>query len=111
MSKSIELGRAVLSSPATNHELWLTTLITVSSTEDATYLQQLTSSQCLDVLMSGNTWVKRGQHMHIEIRLNLHEVSLPDKQLQDLADAVLHAPVGAMLTRWPSLTKHRFGIS
>ena len=49
--------------------------------------------------------------MHIEIRLNLHEVSLPDKQLQDLADAVLHAPVGAMLTRWPSLTKHRFGIS
>jgi hypothetical protein len=49
--------------------------------------------------------------MHIEIRLTLREDSLPDKQLQDLADAVLHAPVGAMLSRWPLLTKHRFGIS
>ncbi|KAF7672493.1 hypothetical protein GT037_009524 [Alternaria burnsii] len=102
MSKLIELGRAVLSSPATNHELWLTTLITLSSREDATYLQRLTSPQCLDFLISGKTWVKRGQHMHIEIRLNLREDSLPDKQLQDLADAVLHAPVWDQLMLKPT---------
>ncbi|KAG9186399.1 hypothetical protein G6011_02955 [Alternaria panax] len=102
MSKSIELGRAVLSSPATDHELWLTTLITISSKEDATYLHQLTSSQLLDMLISANTWVKRGHDMHIQMRLNLREESLPRKQLQDLTDAVLSAPVWDQLMLKPT---------
>jgi hypothetical protein len=94
MSKSIELGRAVLSSPSTNHELWLTTLITISPKQDATYLQQLTSAQYLDVLASGTLWVSREYNMHIEMKLHLREEALPHNQLRDLMNAVLHAPVG-----------------
>jgi hypothetical protein len=103
MSKSIELGRAVLSSPNTNHELWLTTLITISPKQDATYLQQLTSAQCLDVLTSGALWVSREHNMHIEMKLHLREEALPHNQLQDLMNAVLHAPVSTA-----ALTLHQY---
>jgi hypothetical protein len=95
MSRSIELGRAVLCSPANDYELWLTTSITVSPKQDATYLQQLKSAQCLDLLMSGVLWVSRGHEMHIEMRLNLHDEPLPPKQLRGLTNAILCAPVGA----------------
>jgi hypothetical protein len=94
MSRSIELGRAVLGSPANDYELWLTTLITVSPKQDATYLQQLKSTQFLDLLMSGVLWVSRGHEMHIEMRLNLRDEPLPPKQLHGLTNAILHAPVG-----------------
>jgi hypothetical protein len=93
MSRTIELGRAVLSSPATDHELWLTTSIAIASKEGATYLQQLTSANCLDALTSGILWVNRGHDMHIEMRLTLCGETLPHKQLQDLTNAVLRAPV------------------
>ena len=96
MSRSIELGRAVLSSPATDHELWLTTFITISPKRDATYLQQLTSAEYLDALTSGTVWVSRGHDMHMEIKLSLRDEPLPNKQLQDLADAVLDAPVSIL---------------
>jgi len=93
MSRSIELGRAVLSSPATDHELWLTTFITISPQHDATYLQQLTSTEYLDALTSGAVWVSRGHDMHLGMTLSLRDELLPNKQMQDLANAVLHAPV------------------
>jgi hypothetical protein len=32
--------------------------------------------------------------MHIEMKLQLREEALPHNQLQDLMNAVLHAPVG-----------------
>ena len=96
MSRSLELGRAVLSSPATDHELWLTTLITISPKQDATYLQQLTSAEYLDVLTSGTVWVSRGHDMHMEIKLSLCGEPLPQAQLQDLTNAVLHAPVSTI---------------
>jgi len=93
MSRSIELGRAVLSSPATDHELWLTTLITISPKQDPAYLQQLTSAEYLDALTSGSVWVSRAHDMHIEIKLSLRDEPLPHKQLQDLTNAILQAPV------------------
>jgi len=96
MSISIELGRAVLSSPATDHELWLTTFITISPKQDATHLQQLTSAEYLDALISGAVWVSRGHDMHIDMTLSLRDELLPNKQLQDLATAVLDAPVGIL---------------
>jgi len=100
MSRSIELGRAVLSSPANDHELWLTTLITISPKQDATYLQQLTSTEYLDALTSGAVWVSRGHDMHIDMTLSLRNELLPDKQLQDLANAVLDAPVSILALVW-----------
>ena len=96
MSRSIELGRAVLSLPATDHELWLTTLVTISPKQDATYLQQLTSAEYLDALTSGAVWVRRGHDMHIDMTLSLRDELLPNQQLRDLANAVLHAPVGIL---------------
>jgi hypothetical protein len=94
MSKLIELGRAVLSSPAIDYELWLTTLITISPRQDGTYLQELTSAQYLDMLMSGAVWLNRGHDMYVELKFNIREELLPCNQLQDLTNAVLCAPVG-----------------
>jgi len=96
MSRLIELGRAVLSSPATDHQLWLTTFITISPKRDATYLQQLTSVEYLDALTSGAVWVSRGHGMYIDMTLSLRDQLLPNKQLQDLANAVLNAPVSVL---------------
>ena|SRR4051794_40989079 len=95
MSRSIELGRAVLGSSTSNHELWLTTLITLSPEQDATYLRQLRAGQCLELLASGGLWVGRGHGMHIDLKITMHEEALPPQQLQDLTEAILQAPVGA----------------
>jgi len=96
MSRSIELGRAVLSSPATDHELWLTTFITISPKQDASYLQQLTSAEYLDALTSGAVWMSRGHDMHVDMTLSLRNQLLPNHQLHDLANAVLVAPVSTL---------------
>lgn len=94
MSRSVEMGRAVLSAPTTNHELWLTTLITISLEQDATYLAQLKPAQFLQAFSSGAFWVGRGHDMHMDLKLTLQDETLPLKQLQDLRDAILRAPVG-----------------
>ncbi|KAK1908729.1 hypothetical protein P3342_009580 [Pyrenophora teres f. teres] len=95
MSRSIELGRAVLGSPTSNHELWLTTLITISPEQCATYLQQLKAGQCLEILASGGLWVRRGHGMHIDLKITVGEEALPPRKLQELAEAIYQAPVGA----------------
>lgn len=94
MSRLVELGRAVLDTPSMNHELWLTTLITILPEQKAAYLAQLTQVQCLEVLASGVPWVHRGHGMYMDLRLALNNEALPHKPLQDLANAVLQAPVG-----------------
>ena len=88
------MGRAVLSAPTTNHELWLTTLITISPEQDATYLARLKPAQFLRALSSGAFWVGRGHDMHMDLKLTLQDEVLPLKQLQDLTDAIIRAPVG-----------------
>jgi hypothetical protein len=93
MSRSIELGRAVLCSPTTNLELWLTTLITVSLKQDGTYFEQLKSAHFLDILSSKTLWVGRGHGMHIDLKLILGEEALARTQLQDLTESILRAPV------------------
>ena len=105
MSRSIELGRAVLGSPALKHELWLTTLITISPKQDAAYLQQLKADQCLEMLASGGLWVGRGHVMHVDLKITIRKEALSPHQLQDLAEAILQAPVGAAtaLTALPCL--------
>jgi hypothetical protein len=93
MSRSVELGRAVLHAPITNHELWLTTFITISPEQTSTYLAQLTPVQCLEELASGALWVHRGHDMHMDLKLTLHNEALPHKQFQALTNAILQAPV------------------
>lgn len=99
MSRSIELGRAVLCSPAANLELWLTTLITISPQQDVTDIAHLKPAQVLDFLSSGNVWVCRGHGMHIELLLTLREEPLPQRQLQDLVEGILRAPVSVLISR------------
>ena len=93
MSRLVELGRAVLNTPTPNHELWLTTLITILPEQSTTYFAQLSPVQCLEALTSGALWVHRGHDMHMDLRLTLRNEALPCKQLQDLTNAVLQAPV------------------
>jgi hypothetical protein len=99
MSRSIELGRAVLCSPSTNLELWLTTLITLSLTPDGNNMQQLKPARLLDHLASGDVWVGRGHGMHMKLMLTLGEEPLNQKHLEDLTNAILRAPVGAAASR------------
>lgn len=96
MSRLAELGRAVLCSPAQNLELWLTTLITVSPQQGDIDLQQLKPSQLLDFLSSGDVWVCRGSDMHLELLITLREEPLPHRQLQDLVENILQAPVSVV---------------
>ncbi|USP76698.1 hypothetical protein yc1106_03972 [Curvularia clavata] len=102
MSRSVELGRAVLAVPTINHELWLTTLITILPEQNATYLAQLTPVKCLEFLSSGVPWVHRGNDMHMDLRINLYNEALPCAQLQDLTNAVLRAPIWNQLMLRPS---------
>lgn len=93
MSRSIELGRAVLHAPTAYHELWLTTLITILPKQDSPYLAQLTSVQYLEVLASGLLWFDRGYDMHVDLELTVNNEALPHKQLETLTNAILQAPV------------------
>jgi hypothetical protein len=99
MTRSIELGRAVLCSPTLNLELWLTTLITLSLTPDENHIQQLKPARVLDHLASGDVWVGRDHGMHMKLTITLSEEPLDQKHLQDLTDAILRAPVGATAVR------------
>jgi hypothetical protein len=94
MSRSVELGRAVLCSPAANLELWLTTLITVSPEQNENNFQQCKPAQLLHFLSSGHVWVGRGHGMHIQLKLTIREEEVALRQIQHLTDAIIRAPVG-----------------
>ncbi|XP_014560758.1 hypothetical protein COCVIDRAFT_23113 [Bipolaris victoriae FI3] len=119
MSRSVELGRAVLHAPTAHHELWLTTLITISPKQDSPYLAQLTPVQCLKALASGLLWIDRGHDMHVNLELTVNNEALPHKQLQTLTNAILQAPVWQQLMLRPTLPSNsitdsgtiRFNIS
>ncbi|KAF1833360.1 hypothetical protein BDW02DRAFT_384012 [Decorospora gaudefroyi] len=103
MVKSIELGRAVLSSPGTNLELWLNTLITISPQQGEDNLLQLKNFQLLDFFSSSAAWVGRGHGMHMVLEITLGEEALAYEHLQPLTDALLRAPVWEQLRLKPSL--------
>ncbi|KAF2127246.1 hypothetical protein P153DRAFT_387792 [Dothidotthia symphoricarpi CBS 119687] len=103
MPRTIELGRAVLSSPATNLELWLTTLITISPQQDSTNIDQFSSASLLVLLSSGDVWVGRGNGLHIDLHLTLRGEPLAHRQLQELANNIVKAPVWEQLKLRPSI--------
>jgi len=113
MRKSIELGRAVLSTTTANFELWLTTLITISPQQQCTNLEQRDAASILSLLSSGDVWVGRGQGLHIDLDITLRGQPLAEEQLQQLSEALLEAPVSTLdaCTLSRSQGEYRYGRS
>jgi hypothetical protein len=94
MSRTIEVGRAVLSSSTQRLELWLTTLITISPSQQIDN-QQLSSPALLRLLSSGNLWMGRGSGMLMQIELTLRGEPLPQERFSGLIENIMSAPVSA----------------
>lgn len=93
MTRTVEVGRAVLTSSTQHLELWLTTLIDISPAQHSTNIEKLSSLSLLHYLSSGDAWVGRGNGMHIEMVLNLRGEPFPRHELQELRDMITQAPV------------------
>lgn len=98
MIRDLELGRAVIASTTQNVELWLTTLITVSSSQSSINIHQLPTGTLLSLLSNGGGWVGRGSGMRMEIELTLRGEPLPHQQFQDIVNGILGAPVSSHTT-------------
>lgn len=94
MLRKLEIGRAVLCSPQSNLELWLTAFITLLIPQDELDMQQMKAETLIDLLPSGNVWVGRGNDMHLIVELTLREEPLAEEQLQVQCRSLLQAPVG-----------------
>lgn len=96
MRRSIELGRAVLSTSTANLELWLKTLITISPKQQYTELEQRDANSILSLLSSGDVWVGRGNGLYMDLDITLRGQPLAYEQLQQLYEAMLEAPVSTL---------------
>lgn len=96
MSRRLEMGRAVLASSRQSIELWLTTLITISSPQLTINLEQLSSRHLLTLLSSGQVWTGRGDSTRVELRLTLRGEPFPYLELQDLLQSIFQAPVSGL---------------
>jgi hypothetical protein len=96
MIRTVEVGRAVLASSTQNLELWFTTLIDISSSQQATNIETLSSLRLLQYLSSGNVWVGRGNGMRVELVLSVRGAPFPKRQLQELRDKITRAPVSLL---------------
>lgn len=95
MHKSIELGRAVLSTSTSDLELWLKTLITISPQQECTNFDQHNVGSLLELLSSGEVWVGRGNGLYIELELTLRGQPPANEQLRQLSEVILGATVSA----------------
>lgn len=100
MSRTIELGRAVIAMQSANVELWLTTLITLSPDTNnpagqniSIDFQDLATNVLLDYVSSGNVWVKRGDSMHMSFNCTQLGRPLDSRGLQQLGVCIINAPV------------------
>lgn len=93
MSRTLELGRAVLNVANSPHQLWFTTLITVSPQHDTTNLQDIKQTDLLDQLLTGNFWVRRGDCLHLALELNVEGEPLEREEQDRLTDSLINAPV------------------
>ncbi|KAF2707038.1 hypothetical protein K504DRAFT_492600 [Pleomassaria siparia CBS 279.74] len=111
MSKTVELGRAVLDSPEEQLQLWFTTFITVSPRQDSINLRKLHNQALLELLLSSDTWVGRDQGMHIILELTSQGEPLGRREVAALAEQIVNAPVWGQLNLSPSLPVPAFGNS
>ena len=99
MSRTVELGRAVLALPDVNLQLWLTTLITILPQSAATNIQQLRRSLLIDFLCSVDSWVCRGNECCINLDLTAQGEQFPGEEMDMLAMDLINAPVCAIQTQ------------
>lgn len=112
MSRTVELGRAVISSQNAKFELWLTTLITVSQQQESVNLHQLGVQAVLDIMSSGDVWVGRDTGMYLALNVTIRGEPLTSNQLQWLAESIISAPVSdCSVPATAMLTFFRFGSS
>jgi hypothetical protein len=93
MARTFEVGRAVLASTTHNLELWLSTLITLSPSQDSIDVEQPFFHSLTHILSSSDIWVGRGNGMRIELALTLRGEPLPKLDLQMLRETIIQAPV------------------
>lgn len=93
MPRTVELGRAVLQSSGAQLQLWLTTLITVSQEQEETNLNQLSRTALLELLSSGKFWVRRGNGMHLVLKLTMLGEQQHQLNIEHLASGIISAPV------------------
>lgn len=93
MARTFEVGRAVLASTTQHLELWLSTLITLSSSQESIDLEQLSVHSLSRLLSSGHIWVGRGNGMRIELALTRRGEPFPKLELQMLREKIIQAPV------------------
>jgi len=96
MSRTIELGRAVLDSSVTQLQLWFTTLITISPQQNSIDIQHLKQTALLEYLSSGKVWVSRGYDMYIELEITNDGEPLGQRELHILGQQIINAPVSKL---------------
>ncbi|KAF2117753.1 hypothetical protein BDV96DRAFT_644094 [Lophiotrema nucula] len=106
MSRTVELGRAVLQSTGAQLQLWLTTLITISPEQATTNLNKLSHAALLELLSSGDVWVRRGNGMHLVLELTVLGEHLDQLNTERLARGIINAPAWQQLKLLPSLPLH-----
>lgn len=118
MSQTVELGRAVITLPSINLELWLTTSITISSDTDdyrvqhpSINLNYIEPSALLDYLSTGDVWVNRGTAMYMSLKFRKLERPLDQHCLQQLGKCIVNAPVSYNGSGFLLLSQNRHGSS
>ncbi|KAF2848038.1 hypothetical protein T440DRAFT_470623 [Plenodomus tracheiphilus IPT5] len=101
MSRTLELGRAVLGSSEPHLELWLTTFITLLTPQSNSDLQQLSATSLFNLLSSGRMWADRGHDLHLVIEPTFGEEPLAAEHLQQLTESLFHAPLWTQLMLEP----------
>jgi hypothetical protein len=93
MTRTFEVGRAVLASTTQNLELWLSTLITLSPSQDSIDVEQLSFRSLSHLLSSGKIWIGRGNCMRIELAISHRGEPFPRLELQMMREKIIQAPV------------------
>jgi hypothetical protein len=96
MSRTVEVGRAVLASSTQHLELWLTTLIVISPLQQWINIGQLSSRSILKHMSSGEVWVGRGNGLRLEISIMLRGEPFPLTEFQELLSSIIEAPVSGL---------------
>jgi hypothetical protein len=91
--RTVELGRAVISSMQAQAQLWLKTLITVSPQHNSLTVEQLNQQNFLELLSSGKAWVCRGNGLHLVLELCVAGQPLGHIEKEQLALSIVKAPV------------------
>ncbi|KAF2740677.1 hypothetical protein EJ04DRAFT_558666 [Polyplosphaeria fusca] len=109
MSRTLELGRAVLDSTNAGLQLWFTTLITVSTEQLSNDTAQHSQSDILDLLLSEDILVDRGHGMNMVLDIAIQGEPIHAIDRKQLLQKILNAPAWEQLHLRPSLDEPSTG--